>query len=136
MRLDRAVAPPGVIKNAAAYSLFTTDRGLYMIRTGRGWRIGFEPSGRLNRFFANKAVKRIQNNLAKAEASLNDSDLDAELERRRGSIFISWSSLTEVELRTDDLPEITFAVDGKNYRLQFERHRAPEVEALRADLTA
>jgi hypothetical protein len=134
VRIDRAIAPPGLIRNAAAYSLFTTDRGLYLIKTGRGWRINFEPRGGLNRFAARKTADRIKRKLTEVEQALNDGELDAELQRRKGSLFITRSELTEIEIRTEQLPELRFRANGKKYRLEFEQDRRGEVEAFVAAL--
>ena len=136
MRIDRAIAPPGLIKSAAAYSLFTSDRGLYLIKTGRGWRMKFEPQGKLNQFAANKAVDRIKRNLTEAEQALNESDPETELRERKGSVFIERSELTEIELRTDQLPDLRFRGSGKKYRLEFEQDRTDEVESFVAALRA
>ncbi len=134
MRIDRAIVPPGLIRNGSAYTLFSTDRGLFAIRTGRGWRLSFEARGRLNSYFAKRAVDRIKRDLTRAEQSLNEDDLEAELQRRKGSLFIQRSELTDLELRADRLPELRLRASGKQPRFEFEEHRADEVAAFVATL--
>lgn len=136
MRIDRAISPPGLIKSATAYSLFLTDQGLYMIKTGRGWRRKFEAKGALNQFAADKAVKRVMDTITTAEQELDEHQLDSEVSARKGSVFVAKSDLSEIELRMKSLPDLRFKAAGKKYRVEFGQDQGTEVETFVALLKA
>ena len=76
----------------------------------------------------------MQRKLDRAEQALSEHDLDGELERRRGSVFVPRAELTDLEFRAERLPELSFGAEGKRYRFTFEAHRAAEAEAFVATL--
>ncbi|MCS6901955.1 MAG: hypothetical protein RMJ98_19385 [Myxococcales bacterium] len=136
MRIDKAVSPPGWIKGAECFSLFCDSRGLFAIKTGRGWRIGYSPSGLIGATLGQAAVDAVVGSIKKSitevEHNLNPANLDGEVRARKGSVFLPWSEVSEVTVKTrhNGLPELAFKGGSKKYRFQFEQGRDAEVEAF------
>ena len=128
-RIDEAIAPAGFIASAVVYSMFIADHGLYMIRTGPGWRMNYRSLPR-NELMAADARR--------VAAELDPANLATESAARHGSVFIPGTDLCDVELgsRLDGLPDLRFESGTKKYRVQFDDHRHAEVEAFFAVLSA
>jgi len=129
MRINRAITPPGLIKGAMCYSLFMTDKGLFVIKTGRGWRLNFRPRGAVNKMAANGAVQHLQKNVAAVESKLNVNNLDAEVVARKGSMFVPKADISDMEVKSryDGLPELKMKLAGKKFRVQFDSSQADEL---------
>ncbi len=126
-RIDQAIKPAGLVSSAKAYSLFIADQGLYLIATGRGWRMNFRGVSQ-NELMAEKvrAVEKI----------LNPALLGQEVAAREGSFFIPREDLTSVVLgsRFDGLPDLRFNGNGKKHRFHFNDDRQKDVEAFVSEL--
>ena len=136
MRIDKAVSPPGWIKSAECFSLFCDPRGLFVIKTGRGWRIGYSPGGlvgaTLGQAAVNAVVGSMQQSATEVERTLNPANLDGEVRARKGSVFLPWNEVSDVVVKTrhHGLPELAFKGGSSKYRFQFEQGRDPELEAF------
>jgi hypothetical protein len=131
MRIDKAVSPPGWIKSAECFSLFCDPRGLFVIKTGRGWRISYSPGG-LEQRVVDAVVGSIKKSATEVEQTLNLANLDGEVRARKGSVFVPWNEVSEVVVKTrhHGLPELAFKGGSSKYRFQFEQGRDPELEAF------
>jgi len=136
MRIDRAITPPGLVKGAMCYSLFSTDKGLYIIKTGRGWRLNFNPKGGANQYAVNKVITNLQGKVTATEKQLKESDLDDEVSTRKDSIFVSKQELSDMEVKSryDGLPELKFKISNKKFRVQFDKSQDDEVTAFAESL--
>ena len=136
MRIDKAVSTPGWIKGAECFSLFRDATGLFIVKTGRGWRIHFVPDGligaTLGQMAVNKVVAAMQQSATDVERTLAPSNLDGEVRARKGSVFLPWQEIREVALKSryDGVPDLTFRGGSKKYRFQFDKGRDAEVEAF------
>lgn len=136
-RIDRAISPPGLIASAWAHTLFLSEDTLFVIRTGRGWRINYNPRGALNKMAAQKAVAFIQKKVAAKETTLAEGNLET-LSQEKGSIALPLSVISDIDVKTNykGLPSIRFKVSGKKYRYEFEQGRDQEVDEFVAGLSS
>ena len=130
LRIDQAITPAGLIRSAAAYSLFVAHDGVYAIKTGPGWRLQFRGGS--------YRPERMVEGVRRVEAVLDPSDLRGEVATRDGSFFVSAPDVAQVVLgrRFDQLPDLRFADGERTYRFQFDEGRSDEVAAFAQALSA
>lgn len=135
-RIDQAISPAGLIKSAVCFSMFVTEAGLYLIKTGRGWRMNFD-LGIGTEAVADNLVTIWSAQRNVVEAQLDVANLAAEVAARKGSTFIPASELSAITLgqRRDGLPDLKFHGGREKYRVQFDNGRQGDVEAFVATLS-
>lgn len=135
-RIDQAISPAGLIKSSVCFSMFVTDAGLYLIKTGRGWRMNFDLGIGTEAVVDNLVmIWSAQRNVV--EAQLDVANLAVEVAARKGSTFIPARELSAITLgqRRNGLPDLKFHDGREKYRVQFDNGREADVEAFVATLS-
>ena len=122
-RIDRAVAPAVPTARPGVYSMFVSDGGLYMVKTGSGWLMDDR---------TNPHRESMVETIRVIERTLDPTNLAAEAEHRPGSLFVAGPSLQNITLerRFDGALDLCFEDGNGKHQVQFDEKRRDEVDTF------
>ena len=95
VRVDRAVLKSPWMNRML--TLVVDDEGLYVLHTGPGVRIGFDPGGGLERWAANKVIERGLKQIRAAEVAITNTSPAEMLGDSRHSRLIAYDQIQSVK---------------------------------------
>ena len=120
-RIDGAVIPPGLIKNAKTFSLIVRDEGLYIIHTGPATGRPIRANGLIQAAVvnptANAANRHITKKVAEGESQLNEIGPEM-LVQQKNSKLLTPEQISEINIK-ENLREIVLDIRSSQGKYKF-----------------